>query len=67
MGISRDYRAAAASARAAASQEPLPNRRELHERSAMLWEEMAERAEKFGQRAAEREAAKIERREAVQG
>jgi hypothetical protein len=33
--------------RAAASQETLANRKEMHERSTILWDEMAERTEKF--------------------
>ena len=63
MSAPTNYRAAAQASRAAGLQELLPNRRELHERSATLWDEMAERAEQYDQRAAERETARIERKE----
>jgi len=66
MTAAPDYRAAAKASRAAALQEPLPNRREMHERSATLWDEMAESAEQYVQRSAERETARIERKEAAQ-
>ena len=66
MTAAPDYRAAAKASRAAALQEPLPNRREMHERSATLWDEMAEHAERYDQRSAERDIAKMERKAAPQ-
>ena len=39
------YRANAEAQRTAAAQTPLPSRRDLHERSALAWERMADAAE----------------------
>ena len=52
------YRALAEAQRIAAAQAPLPRRRAMHERSAMAWEEMAERAEGTAAKAAVNAAAK---------
>jgi hypothetical protein len=41
----RAYRAKAEEQRAAASQETLPNRREMHEQSAILWDRLAQEIE----------------------
>jgi len=41
----RAYRVKAQEQRAAASREPLPNRREMHEQSAMLWDRLAQEIE----------------------
>jgi hypothetical protein len=43
----------------------LASRREIHERSAMLWDEMAQRHEMYEQRAIEREGEKALRDEAA--
>ena len=47
MSASMDFHALADDHRAAASRETLVNRREMHERSAILWDEMAERTEQY--------------------
>lgn len=52
------YRANAAAQRAAAAATDLPNRREMHERSAFTWETMAQAAEETMGRAAVNLAAK---------
>lgn len=52
------YRANAAAQRAAAGKTNLPNRREMHERSAVTWETMARAAEDTQDRAAVNLAAK---------
>ena len=44
------YRAHAAHERDAASRTNLPNRREMHERSAAVWEEMARSVEDTAER-----------------
>jgi hypothetical protein len=53
-----DCHALADKHRAAALQETLINRREMHERSAILWDEMAERTERFDQLLSEMAEAK---------
>jgi hypothetical protein len=45
MSASETYRANAAAQRDAAAKTTLSNRREMHERSAMAWDAMAEAAE----------------------
>ena len=45
MSLAETYRANAASERAAAAKTTLPNRRAMHERSALTWEAMAISAE----------------------
>lgn len=45
MTLLETYRANAAAERKAAANTDLPNRRAMHERSAMTWEEMAANAE----------------------
>jgi hypothetical protein len=52
------YRANAAAQREAAANTDLPNRREMHERSAMAWDAMAEAAEDTVAKAAVNLAAK---------
>ena len=52
------YRANAAAQRLAAEKTNLPNRREMHERSARSWEAMAESAAETMARATINEAAK---------
>jgi hypothetical protein len=52
------YRANAAAQRAAALKTDLPNRREMHERSARTWDAMADSAEITARRALANEAAK---------
>ena len=58
MDASETYRRNAAAERAAAAKTNLPNRREMHERSAMVWEEMAQGLEETAQRALVNAAAK---------
>jgi DNA-binding transcriptional regulator YhcF (GntR family) len=53
------YLANAAAQRAAAENTALPNRREMHERSAVTWETMARAAEDTLGRAAVNPAAKV--------
>jgi hypothetical protein len=55
------YRAHAAAERAAAANTNLPNRRAMHERSAMTWEAMAESVSATAERALVNEAAKAQR------
>lgn len=59
MTVIETYRANAAAQRAAAANTNLPNRREMHERSAFTWESMARNAEDTMGRAAVNLAAKI--------
>lgn len=58
MTVIEIYRANAAAQRAAAANTALPNRREMHERSAYTWETMAQAAEDTMGRAAVNLAAK---------
>ncbi|MDO7841943.1 hypothetical protein [Sphingomonas immobilis] len=57
------YRAHAAEARAAAANTTLRNRREMHKRSAMVWETMATSAEENRSKAAVNLAAKTNARD----
>ena len=61
MTLSETYRAHAAKERAAAANTTLPNRREMHERSALTWEAMAMSAEDTAGLAAVNDAAKSAR------
>lgn len=61
MTVIETYRANAAAQREAAEKTNLPNRREMHERSAMTWETMAISAEATVGRALVNQAAKAER------
>ena len=45
MTPSESYRSLAEAQRSAAAQASLPSRREMHERSAMAWDQMADSAE----------------------
>lgn len=58
MTVIETYRANAAAQRVAAATTNLPNRREMHERSAYTWENMARSAEETLGRAAVNLAAK---------
>ena len=58
------FRANAAKERAAASDQQLTNRQEMHERSAMMWDEMAQRLEDTEQLAIVNAEAKAERKAA---
>ena len=58
MTVIETYRANAAAQRAAAANTNLPNRRDMHERSAYTWETMARSAEETMGRAAVNHAAK---------
>jgi hypothetical protein len=58
MTPSESYRALAEAQRSAAAQAPLPSRREMHERSAMAWEQMADSARDTAVKAAVNAAAK---------
>jgi hypothetical protein len=58
------FRANAAKERAAASDQPLLNRQEMHERSALMWDEMAQRLEDTEQLAIVNAEAKAERKAA---
>ncbi|MDB5582367.1 MAG: hypothetical protein JWR80_7543 [Bradyrhizobium sp.] len=58
MSIIETYRANAAAQRAAAEKTNLPNRRDMHERSAETWEVMARAVEETAGRAAVNQAAK---------
>jgi hypothetical protein len=58
MTVSETYRAHAAAQRNAALNTVLPNRREMHERSAQAWEAMAEAAEDTVAKAAVNAASK---------
>ena len=55
MTLSETYRAHAAAERAAAAKTNLPNRRAMHERSAMTWEGMAQGVEETAERALDRQ------------
>lgn len=59
MTPAQTYRAQAAIERHAAATTSLPNRRAMHERAAMAWEEMADRAEDTAIKAAANAAAKV--------
>lgn len=61
MTLSETYRAHAAAERAAAAKTNLPNRRAMHERSAMTWEGMALGVEETAERALVNLAAKAAR------
>jgi hypothetical protein len=61
MTVIETYRANAAAQRDAAKKTDLPNRREMHERSALTWETMAMNAEVTVGRALVNQAAKAER------
>lgn len=61
MTASETYRAQAAAQREAAEKTMLPNRRAMHERSALVWEEMAAAAEDIIEKAAVNAAAKAAR------
>jgi hypothetical protein len=65
MSIAAGFRANAARERAAASQETLSNRRAMHERSAMQWDEMAQIVEDHDRRARENAAAKAKREKSI--
>ena len=52
MTTSETYRALAETERRAAANTSLPSRREMHERSAIAWEEMADSAEDTATKAA---------------
>ncbi|WP_380878212.1 hypothetical protein ACFB49_16060 [Sphingomonas sp. DBB INV C78] len=58
MSLIESYRAQAAAQREAAAKTNLPNRRLMHERSAMTWEAMAASAEDTVARTRVNEAAK---------
>ena len=58
MSASMDFHALADGHRAAASHETLVNRKEMHERSAILWDEMAERTARFDELVVEMTEAK---------
>ena len=65
MSIAAIFRANAAKERAAALLETLRNRREMHERSAMRWDEMAQTVEEHEQLTIKNAAAKAEREKSV--
>ena len=65
MSIAADFRANAAKERAAALQETLPNRREMHERAAMRWDEMAQTIEEHDRLTVRNAAAKAQREKSV--
>lgn len=58
MTPSETYRAHAAAQREAAAKTTLPNRRAMHERSAMAWDAMAEALEDTAEKALVNAAAK---------
>ena len=58
------YRQNAAKERAAASNQQLANRQEMHERSALVWDEMAQRLEDTEQLAVVNAVAKAEHKAA---
>lgn len=58
MSLIKAYRANAAAQRAAAASTPLENRRLMHERSALVWDEMAQAAEDTAEMAVVNLAAK---------
>lgn len=61
MTNAEQYRAQAAAQRALAAQSELANRRDMHERSAIMWDEMAQLAEDTIERALVNAAAKAPR------
>ena len=61
MTLSETYWARAAEERAAAARSPLPNRQEMFERSALVWEEMARNVDDTMQRTLVNAAAKTGR------
>ena len=61
MSIAIVFRANAAKERAAASLETLRNRREMHERSAMRWDDMAQSVEEHEQLTITNAAARAKR------
>jgi len=61
MTNAEQYRAQAAAQRTLAAQSDLPNRRLMHEHSAMMWDEMARSAEDTIERTLVNAAAKLER------
>jgi hypothetical protein len=61
MTPSESYRANAAAQRVTTTASKLANRREMHERSAMMWDQMAEAAEDTVGRALVNAAAKAAR------
>ena len=65
MSAPADFRTIAHHHRVAASQETLVNRREMHETSAILWDEIAQRTEKHDHLAAEMTKATIQREESA--
>jgi hypothetical protein len=65
MSAPADFRTIAHQHRVAASQETLVNRREMYERSAILWDEIAQRSEKHDHLAAEITKARIQREESA--
>ena len=65
MSIAAAFRANAAKERAAELLETLQNRREMHERSATRWDEMAQTVEEHEQLTIKNAAAKAEREKSV--
>ena len=65
MTLLETYRTHAANERAAAARTNLPNRRAMHERSALTWEAMAATVEDTEERALTNAAAKAVRYEAA--
>jgi hypothetical protein len=65
MSIATDFRANAAKERAAALAETLPNRREMRERAAMRWDEMAQTVEEHDQLTIKNAAAKAQREQSA--
>jgi hypothetical protein len=65
MSIAAGFRANANKEGAAALKETLPNRREMHERSAMRWDEMAQTVEDHERLTIENAAAKARREKSV--
>jgi hypothetical protein len=65
MSMAEIFRANAAKDRAAASAETLPNRREMFERAADRWDEMAATVEAHDQLTNKNAAAKAERQSAL--
>jgi hypothetical protein len=61
MNPSETFRANAVAQRAAAAKSDLPNRRAMHERSALMWDQMAEAAEDTVERSLVNAAAKAAR------
>jgi hypothetical protein len=61
MSMAEDFRANAKRERLAASREPLPNRRTMHERAASQWDDMAQALEDHELLTTKNAAAKAER------